>query len=56
MAFITKQVEYFSAEMKILHVTSDLFPAVMGGIGVSVHEMAKFQAAEGHAVTIFTMN
>ena len=42
--------------MKILHVTSDLYPAVIGGIGLSVHELAKFQAAEGHAVTVFTMN
>lgn len=42
--------------MKILHVTSDLYPAVIGGIGLSVHELAKFQASEGHAVTVFTMN
>lgn len=40
--------------MRILRVTSDLYPYVIGGIGVHAREMSKSQAKLGHEVTILT--
>jgi len=42
--------------MKILHVASDLYPDIIGGIGIHVHEISKWQIKSGHSVTIFTLN
>ena len=42
--------------MKILRVASDLYPAVVGGYGIHVHEMSKMQAEKGHDVTVLTAN
>jgi len=40
--------------LRILRVTSDLYPYVIGGIGVHAREMSKSQAKLGHEVTILT--
>lgn len=40
--------------MRILRVTSDLYPYVIGGIGLHTREMSKSQAKLGHEVTILT--
>jgi len=40
--------------MKILRVVSDLYPAVVGGVGLHAHEMSRLQAREGHDVTVLT--
>jgi glycosyltransferase involved in cell wall biosynthesis len=40
--------------MKILRVVSDLYPAVVGGVGLHAHEMSRLQAQEGHDVTVIT--
>lgn len=40
--------------MKILRVVSDLYPSVVGGIGLHAHEMSRLQAQEGHDVTVLT--
>ena len=42
--------------MKILCVASDLYPPVIGGIGVHAHKMSKEQARLGHDVTVYTSN
>lgn len=42
--------------MKILRVASDLYPAVVGGYGIHVHEMSRMQAERGHDVTVLTAN
>jgi glycosyltransferase involved in cell wall biosynthesis len=42
--------------MKILHVASDLYPNVVGGVGIHVHEIATWQVVCGHVVSIFTIN
>lgn len=42
--------------MKILRVVSDLYPAVVGGLGLHAHEMSKWQAKMGHEVTVYTSN
>lgn len=42
--------------MKILRVVSDLYPVVVGGIGLHAHEMSKWQAKLGHDVTVYTSN
>lgn len=42
--------------MKILRVASDLYPSVIGGYGIHVHEMSRMQAAMGHDVTVLTAN
>jgi glycosyltransferase involved in cell wall biosynthesis len=42
--------------MKILRVVSDLYPSVVGGIGIHAHEMSKQQARLGHDVTVYTAN
>lgn len=40
--------------MKILRVASDLYPGVVGGIGIHVDNMSRMQAEAGHDVTIIT--
>ncbi|OYT53601.1 MAG: glycosyl transferase family 1 [Candidatus Altiarchaeales archaeon ex4484_2] len=40
--------------MNILRVASDLYPTVVGGLGVHVHEMSKEQARLGYNVTVYT--
>lgn len=40
--------------LRILRVASDVYPDVMGGVGIHVHEMSKLQARWGHEVTILT--
>lgn len=40
--------------MKILRVVSDLYPSVVGGVGLHAHEMSRLQAQEGHDVTVLT--
>ncbi|CAD6494696.1 MAG: D-inositol-3-phosphate glycosyltransferase [Candidatus Argoarchaeum ethanivorans] len=42
--------------MKILRVVSDLYPSVVGGIGIHTHEMSKQQAKLGNEVTVYTSN
>lgn len=42
--------------MKILRVVSDLYPAVVGGLGLHTHDMSKWQAKMGHDVTVYTSN
>ena len=42
--------------MKILRVVSDLYPSVVGGIGIHAHEMSKQQARLGHDITVYTAN
>ena len=42
--------------MKILRVVSDLYPAVVGGLGLHAHEMSKQQAKLGNEVTVYTSN
>ncbi|MBP1910655.1 glycosyltransferase family 4 protein [Methanolobus bombayensis] len=42
--------------MKILRVAADLYPSVVGGVGIHVHEMSKEQVALGHEVTVYTTN
>lgn len=41
--------------MKILRVTSDLYPYVIGGIGIHTHEMSTYQAKAGHDVSVITL-
>jgi glycosyltransferase involved in cell wall biosynthesis len=40
--------------MKILRVTSDLYPSVVGGLGIHTHEMSRIQVQKGHEVTVLT--
>jgi len=40
--------------VKILRVAADLYPDVVGGIGLHAHEMSKIQASMGHDVTVFS--
>lgn len=42
--------------MKILRVVSDLYPAVVGGIGIHAHQMSSGQARLGNEVTVFTIS
>lgn len=42
--------------MKILRVVSDLYPSVVGGIGIHAHQMSTSQARLGHEVTVLTLN
>lgn len=42
--------------LRILRVVSDLYPFVIGGLGIHAHEMSKCQANLGHEVTVFTCN
>ena len=40
--------------LKILRVASDLYPEVMGGLSLHVHEMSRLQGEWGHEVTVLT--
>jgi len=40
--------------LKILRVTSDLYPYVVGGLGLHAREMSKSQVKSGHEVTVLT--
>lgn len=40
--------------MKILRVAADLYPSVVGGVGIHAHEMSKEQAKLGHNVIVYT--
>lgn len=40
--------------MKILRVAADLYPYVVGGVGIHVHEMSKLQSSLGHEVCVYT--
>jgi glycosyltransferase involved in cell wall biosynthesis len=40
--------------LKILRVVSDLYPSVVGGIGLHAHEMSRDQTKLGHNVTVYT--
>ena len=40
--------------MKILRVVSDLYPYVVGGLGIHAHEMSRCQSEYGHDVTVYT--
>lgn len=42
--------------VKILRVVSDLYPYVVGGLGIHAHEMSKYQSNLGHDVTVYTSN
>ena len=42
--------------MKILRIVSDLYPSVVGGIGIHAHRMSTEQARRGHEVTVLTLN
>ena len=39
--------------MKILRVSSDLYPYTIGGLGVHVHELSKSIANKGHQMTVY---
>ncbi|WGI17648.1 glycosyltransferase family 4 protein [Methanonatronarchaeum sp. AMET-Sl] len=40
--------------MKILRVAGDIYPEVVGGVGLHVHEMSKMQSEMGHDVTVLS--
>ncbi|SDF23899.1 Glycosyltransferase involved in cell wall bisynthesis [Methanolobus vulcani] len=40
--------------MKILRVAADLYPYVVGGVGLHVHEMSRIQSSLGHEVLVCT--
>lgn len=40
--------------MRILRVVSDLYPTVVGGIGIHAHEMSRIQSDMGNEVTVLT--
>ena len=40
--------------LRILRVANDVYPDVMGGLSIHVHEMSKLQAEWGHEVTVLT--
>lgn len=40
--------------MKILRIASDLYPSVVGGVGLHAHEMSRDQSKLGHEVTVYT--
>lgn len=40
--------------MRILRVVSDLYPTVVGGIGIHAHEMSRIQSKIGNNVTVLT--
>ena len=42
--------------MKILRVAGDVYPAVIGGYGIHIHELSKMQVKYGNSVTVFTNN
>jgi glycosyltransferase involved in cell wall biosynthesis len=40
--------------LKILRVASDIYPHMVGGFGIHIHEMSKAQVELGHDVTVYT--
>lgn len=40
--------------MKILRVASDIYPYMVGGFGIHIHEMSKAQVKLGPDVTVYT--
>ena len=40
--------------LKILRVAADLYPNVVGGVGLHAHEMSRMQVVMGHDVTVYT--
>jgi glycosyltransferase involved in cell wall biosynthesis len=42
--------------LKILRVVSDLYPSVVGGVGIHAHRMSVIQAQRGHEVMVLTLN
>ena len=40
--------------MKIIRISSDLYPHVVGGIGLHTHLLSEEQAKDGHEITLFT--
>lgn len=40
--------------MKILRVAPDIYPHMVGGFGIHIHEMSKEQVRLGHKVTVYT--
>ena len=40
--------------MRILRISSDLYPYVVGGIGLHNHLLSEAQAKNGHDITIYT--
>lgn len=40
--------------LAVLRIASDIYPEVVGGLGLHVHEMSKLQASWGHDVTVLT--
>lgn len=40
--------------MKILRIAPDIYPHMVGGFGIHIHEMSKEQVKLGHDVTVYT--
>lgn len=40
--------------MKILRVTSDIYPGMVGGLYIHAHDLSNFQGKLGHIVTVYT--
>ncbi|MFZ2497804.1 glycosyltransferase family 4 protein [Methanosarcina sp.] len=40
--------------MKILRIAPDIYPHMVGGFGIHIHEMSKEQVRLGHDVTVYT--
>jgi len=40
--------------MEILRVVSDIYPHVVGGLGIHAHELSKYQVRHGHNVCVYT--
>jgi len=40
--------------MRILRVVSDLYPSVIGGVGLHAHELSRIQSEKGNEVTVVT--
>lgn len=43
-----------SEPLNILRISSDVYPEVVGGLGIHVHSLSREQAALGHDVTVLT--
>lgn len=41
-------------ELSVLHISSDVYPEVPGGLGLHVHHLLRDQAERGHDVTLLT--
>jgi glycosyltransferase involved in cell wall biosynthesis len=42
--------------MKILRVVGQMYPSVVGGIGLHAHELSKHQAELGHDITVYAID